>query len=184
MSPEWLGALASIATLFLVAASAIAALLQMRHMRNANQIVALTEIRETIESPVFHAALIYVLRELPKLCEDPEMRRKMLGVPLPQEFEQARSVATFFESLGVFVKNGAIGRAITFDMWGDAIRNSWDRLAPWIVNRRHISRNIALFENFEYLAVLCHEFKKSHPEGTYPSRVPRMPAVALWPEAE
>ena len=184
MSPEWLGAIASIATLFLVAASAIAALLQMRHMRSANQIVALTEIRETIESPVFHAALIYVLRELPKLCEDPEARRKMLAVPLPQEFEQARTVATFFESLGVFVKNGAIGRAITFDMWGEAIRNSWDRLAPWIVNRRHVSRNVALFENFEYLAVQCHEFKKRHPRGTYPSRMPRMPAVAPWPEAE
>ncbi len=183
MSAEWLNAGAALGTLILIAASAVAALLQMRHLRSANQIIALTEVRKTMESPEFHEALMYVLRELPTLTQDSEIRRKMLEMPLPKEFEQARTVANFFENLGVFVKHGALGRSITCDMWGYGILQSWDRLAPLIANRRHAAKNPALYENFEYLAVLSRRFRQRYPTGAYPRDVPHMPAADVWPEA-
>ena len=65
MSPEWLTAVGTLGTFVVIAASAIAALLQLRHMRGSNQIIALNEVRETIESPAFQAAERFVVQELP-----------------------------------------------------------------------------------------------------------------------
>jgi hypothetical protein len=152
-------------------------------MRSANQIIALTEVREKFESTEFHAAVTFAMREFPKLAGDAEMRRKMLEPSLPKEFEQARMLANFLENLGVFVKHRALDRTITCDMWGDTVLRSWDRLAPLVANRRHVAGNPALFENFEYLAVLCKQFKRRHPNGTYPRGFERMPAAQIWPEA-
>lgn len=53
MSPEWLTAIGTIGTFVVIAALAAAALFQLRHMRGSNQIMALTEVRETVESADF-----------------------------------------------------------------------------------------------------------------------------------
>ena len=62
-------------------------------------------------------------------------------------------------------------------------REQRERLAPLITNRRYVGKNPAFYENFEYLAVICRQFKKRHPSGTYPQRLGRMPVVDVWPEA-
>ncbi|MHB8146863.1 MAG: DUF4760 domain-containing protein [Vulcanimicrobiaceae bacterium] len=183
MSAEWLSVAASLVTLVLILGSVIAALLQMRHMRNANQIDALTEIRETMESPDFRAAIKFVMRELPPLIEDPANRRKILQRPLPTQFEQVRWVATFFESFGVMVKYGALDKSIACDMWGSIVLGCWGRLAPFITNLRYTAKNPALYENFEYLALISSQFRERYPNGAYPRNLPRMPAVEIWPEA-
>ena len=73
MSPEWLTAIGTLGTFVVIAASAVAALMQLRHMRAGNQIVALNEARETIESPAFQETLLFT-RELPQRLTDPEVR--------------------------------------------------------------------------------------------------------------
>jgi hypothetical protein len=182
MSIEWISTFASLATLLLIAASAVAALLQMRHMHSSNQLLALTEVRETMESPEYRAALLYVLRELPKVMDDPVARQQLLIRPLPENFLAVRTVSTFFESLGVFVKRKALAGSITCDMWGDVVLTCWRRLGPLIANQRHAAGNPALYENFEYLAVLSQRFKERHPRGAYPRGMQRMPASEIWAE--
>jgi len=56
MSLEAWSTVASVGTLFVIAATAFAALVQLRHARSSNQIAAVTEMRETIESERFRAA--------------------------------------------------------------------------------------------------------------------------------
>ena len=75
MSAEWVTAIATAGTFVVIAASAIAALVQLRHMRGSNQIVALTECRETVESPDFREAQRFVSYELPKRLQDLEKHR-------------------------------------------------------------------------------------------------------------
>ncbi len=154
----------------------------MRHMRSSNQIIVLNEVRETLESENFHSALVYVFRELPVQMQDAEIRKQLISVPLPREFEQARTVANFFENLGLFTKRGVIDRSLTCDIWGDTILRSWRCLGPLIANRRKASGNKATWENFEYLAVVCRQFKVRHPSGTYPRSLERMEACDIWPE--
>jgi hypothetical protein len=60
MSLELVNTFATLGTFSVIAATAIAAIVQLRHMRGSNQIVALNELRETTETAEFRAAQLFV----------------------------------------------------------------------------------------------------------------------------
>jgi hypothetical protein len=172
MSAEWVTAIATAGTFVVIAASALAALLQLRHTRGSNQIVALTECRETLESEEFQNARQFVSLELPKLMQDPEMERRLELPFFPAELRPAGNVANFFESMGAFVRYNIIDRRIACDLWCGVVVSSWNALLPVTRIRRKLDPGI--WENFEYLAVISQEFMDRHPTS-YPSGVRRMP---------
>jgi hypothetical protein len=184
MSPEWLTAIGTLGTFVVIAASAIAALMQLRHMRGSNQIIALNEVRETIESPAFQAAERFVVQELPQRLDDPGAREALLTPLFPSEYQPARMVANFFESFGAMVKNGIIDQEIACDLWGGVAIRAWDSLAPLTANRRGILGQSALWENFEYLTVLSKRYLEKHPDGAYPKGIERLPLPEVWPETK
>jgi hypothetical protein len=183
MSADWVTAIATAGTFVVIAASAAAALVQLRHMRSSNQIVALTEIRETLESPGFEMAMKYVHHEFPRRLQDPDVRKRLLAPgPTPDEFVPIRTVSSFFEQFGAFVKRGIIDRDIVCDLYGPPVLTNWEILAPFVANRRAAVNNPALFENFEYLATMSKGWIERHPDGAYPRHARRMPQPDYWPE--
>jgi len=173
VSPEWLTAIGTIGTFVVIAASAIAALMQLRHMRGSNQIVALTECREKLESDEFQDARRFIMTELPRLLEDADTRLRFQTDPsTPLELRPAVNVANFFESMGAFVRFGIIDRTIACSLWCGVVLGTWNLLLPMIRLRR--KRDPAVWEYFEYLAAISNQFMKDHP-STYPQGVPRMP---------
>ena len=60
MSLELVNTFVTLGTFVVIAATAIAAIVQLRHARSSNHIVALNELRETTETPDFQAALYFV----------------------------------------------------------------------------------------------------------------------------
>ena len=78
MSLELVATLASIGTLLVIAATAVAAFVQLRHLSGSNSISALTESREVLESAEFAAAQRFVASELPELLKDPAVRHELL----------------------------------------------------------------------------------------------------------
>jgi len=185
MSAEWLTAIGTIGTFVVIAASAIAALIQLRHMRGSNQIVALTECRETLESPDFREAQRFVSYELPKRLMDPEER---LRIAQPQsqfegEYKAIDTVANFFESMGMFVKNRIIDRELALTMWCYVVLRNWNTLLPVITYVRNDLAEPSIWEHFEYLAALSEEYLQRHPGGTYPRSVRRMPGDTSLIEA-
>jgi hypothetical protein len=185
MNLEWLSLIVSMITLIIIAASAFAALGQLRHLRSSNQIAALTEAREAMEAPHFRDAMRFVMRELRDRITDPNLRSKIVSDPsilaIP-ELEPARMVANFFEALGIFVKYGMIDRDLVCDLWGGLVLRHWEALWPFISNVRIARDGPAIWENFEYLAMLMQEFDDAHPNGAYPRSMKRMPQAELWPE--
>lgn len=175
MSPEWITAIAAAGTFVVIAASAIAALLQLRHMRGSNQIVALTECRETLESPEFRDAQRFVSYELPKRLNDPEQCRRAAQIPFTGEYEAIGTVANFFESMGLFVKSGIIDKHIACDFWAFVVMRNWEALLPITSYVRHKIGQPALWENFEYMAALSSRYQQEHP-SSYPSGMDHMPA--------
>lgn len=171
MSAEWVTAVATAGTFVVIAASAIAALLQLRHTRGSNQIVALTECRETLESEEFQNARQFVAVKLPELMKDPEMARRLEQPFFPSELRPAGNVANFFESMGAFVRFNIIDRRIACDLWCGVVVSSWNALLP--ITRVRRSMDPGIWENFEYLAVLCEEFMERYPTS-YPSGMRRM----------
>lgn len=172
MSPEWVTAIATAGTFAVIAASAVAALLQLRHTRGSNQIVALTECRETLESNEFQDAREFLTLTLPHLMEDPAMRAKLDLEFFPAELRPAQYVANFFESMGAFVRFHIIDRNIACNLWCGIVLTCWTALLP--VTRARRIRSPGIWENFEYLAVLSQEFLERHPTS-YPEGMRRMP---------
>lgn len=177
MSLELLNTAATLGTLVVIAATALAALIQLRHMRGSNQIVALTECRETLESPAFRDAQRFVSFELPERLKD---SKEILFIAQPQsqfqgEYQAIDTVGNFFENLGVFVKNGIIDRRLACDTWAHVVLRNWSALLPIITFVRDDLGAPAIWENFEYLTVIAHQFASQNPAGTYPKGMPRMP---------
>ena len=175
MSFEMVNAIASAGTFIVIAASAIAALIQLRHMRGSNQIIALDEFRETMESGEIGDAQRFVSFELPERLRDPEERVKITALPFSQEYAKIGIVANLFECMGEFVKLGIVDPAIACDLWGGVVVRNWEALAPLVAYMRHALATPGLWENFEYLAVLSKRYGDAHPNGTYPPSQPRMP---------
>lgn len=171
MSAEWVTAIATAGTFVVIAASAVAALLQLRHMRGSNQIVALTECRETMESREFQEARRFVRNTLPSMLQDPSVLRALASGPMP-ELYPANYIGNFFESMGGFVRFGIIDKTIACDLWCGVVYGSWLSLLP--MTRIIRERDPGLWENFEYLAVLSQDFMNRHPTS-FPKGMRRMP---------
>ncbi len=172
MSFELWTTVGTVGTFFVLAATGLAALIQLRHMRGGNQISALTEVRETMESAQFVAARRFILKELPELLNDPPAAARLRETPLDEEFQQITFIANFFETMGAFVKHGVIDKEMACDMWGYVVEQSWDRLEPVVAIRRAVTDN-TIWENFEYLSVLAQDWTTRHPDGAYPKGMRR-----------
>jgi hypothetical protein len=177
VNPEWVTAAGTVGTFLVIAASAIAALMQLRHMRGSNQIAALTECRETLESPEFREAQRFVSYELPQRLLDPKERER-IAQPQSQfegEYQAIDTVANFFESMGVFVKNRIIDERIGCDLWSHVVLRNWYALAPIVAYVREDLQEPGVWENFEYLAWTSERYRERMSGSSYPREAARMP---------
>lgn len=174
MSAEWITAIGTAGTFIVIAASAMAALLQLRHMRSGNQIAAYNECRETMDSTEFRNALYFIRTQLPERLKDPELREAVVRDGFAGEYGGIRLVANLFESMGLFVRTGMMDRYIACELWSGIVLSSWDALTPLTsLVRKRVDRGI--WTNFEYMAVLSKRYNQRFPEGQYPRGVERMP---------
>jgi uncharacterized protein DUF4760 len=164
---------ASIGTFVVIAATAAAALVQLRHMRSSNQIAAVNQLQQTLESERFTRQRRFVADQVPKLIADPVGRSKLGTDPFPDEMEAVRDVGNFFEVVGVFVKLGIIDRALFCDLWDNVAFKTWKQMEPAVMIRRTVSYP-GIWTNFEYLAVICEESLSKRPGGKYPRGMRRM----------
>jgi hypothetical protein len=185
MTAEWVTAIATSVTALVIASSAAAALFQLRHMRGSNQIVALTELRETLESESFQTRLHDVIGPFQERLNDAEFRtfimshRYVYGI---KELQSALTIAAFFENVGVLVKHHIVDEELFCDLWAGVVTSAWGALEQFVVNRRLIS-GPGLYENFEYLVRITEEFLAKHPHGTLSARFERRMPAYVWPES-
>ncbi|MBV8172567.1 MAG: hypothetical protein JO219_11615 [Candidatus Eremiobacteraeota bacterium] len=180
MSLELLTALSSIGTFIVIAATAVAAFWQLRHMSGSNSISTLTEAREVLESPEFAAARRFVSKELPRLLKDPETRRQLeFESPLPEHLQPLNVVGNFYEALGSWVRRGVIDQNIVVSLWSSVVVATWHHVTPALAIMRRNS-GPALWDQFEYLARISQEWIDRHPDGDYPKGVAHMPVVDEW----
>jgi hypothetical protein len=177
MSLELLSAVASVGTFIVIAATAIAAIVQLHHLRGSNQIVALNEFREEFESPELKASRGSVADVAGRL-DDPAVRRDLEADPLPDWLQTFQFPGRLFETLGGYVKHGIVSADIVCDLWGAPIIGFWKSMAPAIVIMRR-SQGDALYENFEMLACMSQRWMERHPTN-YPKNLPRITPPDRW----
>ena len=183
LSYELLTAVASIGTFVVIAATAVAAFVQLRHVRGSNAIAALTECREVLESEEFQSARRFVQNVLPDMLNDEIVRRELELAPLPERLEPLNIVGNFFESLGAFVRHGIIDKEIACSLWSAVVLDNWERLAPALAIMRR-KAGASLWENFEYLSSISKDWLDRHQDGDYPPDARHMPVVDVWLEAD
>jgi hypothetical protein len=174
MNPEWITAVGTVITAFVIAGSACAALLQIRHMRGGNQIAAYNECRETMESPQFRDAIQFVRTELSERLRNPTVCEELVAGGLSGDYAGIRLLANFFETMGLYVRTGLIDERIACELWSAVVLMTWNALRPITAAARK-QLGPGIWVNFEYLAAMAKRHDERFPNGEYPAGVERMP---------
>lgn len=172
MSLELLNTLASIGTFTVIAASAIAAAIQLRHLNRNNQLQAVLALRAERNLTEIDQAYEFVVTQLQDKLKDQAYRDELEREEAPsRERHKELLLADFYEHIGAYVKKKLIDEDVYFEQASPG--RYWALVEPAIAIYRR-RRGKHCFDDFEYLVVRELDWDKAHPQGTYPAGVRRL----------
>jgi len=136
MDASWVAAIASVASALVVGVAAVAALVQIHHIRNANDIATYLRLVERLDSPKSRAAFnaMHPLVEL--LNSDADLRSRLTRAePIP-EFEEVVQLVRFLDNLTMLILVGGVSERLVITEYADDIVWMWEGLAEVIYLRR------------------------------------------------
>ncbi|HYK52461.1 MAG TPA: hypothetical protein VEV38_02925 [Candidatus Eremiobacteraceae bacterium] len=175
---------APIITTLIIAATAIAALVQLRHMRAANHITAVWSVNERFNNPDYDAAMRYLRSNLNALMADPNFKRYVRAMTINEPFPDppesyviasraANLIGNTVEALGNLIISGLVDREIFLRGYAWIIDRVWRMLEQYVKMMRSAEGGDGLWEDFEYLTVCSREWIKRHPVS-YPKGAGRI----------
>jgi len=174
MTVEYWNVIFSAATFAVIAVTAVAATVQLRHLRASNQLTALVTLLEDWQKPEMQAWVRFVRGgELAKKLEDPNYLRDLSETRGDRDLHPWLHICDYYEQLGSYVKYGLVDKLSFFDVSCATVNALYAALRPCIERMREVANNRTIFENFEYLAVQALLWIRAHPNGAYPTGVPR-----------
>jgi hypothetical protein len=184
MSPDTWGLLVSIGTLIVIGASAVAALVQLRHLRASNQLEALLSLEREFHGEELQESFRYVQSSLHSRLQERSYRLELERIGfIDTRAHPEMNVMNWFNEMGALLKNALVEEPTFMELFGRLAVQYWEILAPAvaIIRRR---RGDAQFHNFEYLAIRARKWLSDHPRGSFPKDMPRIPLVDDWLEAD
>lgn len=190
VAPEVWTAIGSLVSAVVIAATAIAALIQIRHLRAGNSINAMLTLRSNFSDAQFSDAM-ELLRDgsLAKALRDPSFRAFVARrAPAPSDaatklYRAFVHVANWYEVLGSMVLQNVVTMRAVGDTYANVVDYAWMLCEPGIIYMRAVQHDEAIFEAFEYLTVLSRQWMHDHP-SVYPPGVPRIGTVNPYPIEE
>ena len=193
MSLEVLNTLGTLTTVVIVGATAIAALVQLRHLQAANRINALMGVFSELETESVGDAAALTRQKLAGAIDDPTFREFVVararGKRLPDVKREvsdlaaaARLICNSYEELGILVKRRLVDADVVLDRYNFAVLGTWKAAEHFIGLVREAIGRDDIWENFEYLTVLSEDWIAQHP-SSYPRGVRRMQITNRWPIA-
>jgi hypothetical protein len=183
MSQETLSTAAAIGTFVVIAATAIAAVVQLRHLRAQNQLTGLLTVLARVEAPEFNAWVDGAREMVNARLPDPTYRRAIMDGTVERKNNPWLNLSNSYDWVGSLVKHNLIPEEPLLDVYAIRVIQAWDiveRLVPLIRKRS----GPAVWENFEYLVVQARKWTAQHKDGAYPKGVARVQINATWPELE
>lgn len=173
MSLELLNAVAAIGTFVVIAASAVAALIQLRHMSAGNQLDAVLSLERDFRGPEIQDSLRYVQTELPDRLRDDSYRRELVEIGFVDSRTHLELVAcNWFNAMGTLLKNGLVSERTFMDLFGRLIVYYWGQLVPVVALMRR-NRGATQYHDFEYIACRARVWLERFPSGTFPAKIKR-----------
>ena len=173
MNPETVAALASLGTFVVISVSAVAALIQLRHIRASNQLSGLIKYSELWEAQPMQSAIAFVQQQLPEKLQDASYRNQLMRATVSRSEHPELAVCDWVEQIGSYVKYGLLSEEQFLDLTAGFVDAAWDQLEEVVALRRTHGRP-AMYENFEYLAAQSKAWLARHSRGNYPPRVRRL----------
>ncbi|HET9343688.1 MAG TPA: DUF4760 domain-containing protein [Candidatus Eremiobacteraceae bacterium] len=173
MTLELINALAAVGTFLVIAVSAIAAFVQLRHLRTSNQLAGLLHTVNVFEDKDFQSKLTWLRDEFPAKMKDAKFLAE-LRYPgsLSRTDHPELAIADLWEQTGVYIKYGLVSEDAFMDLVGGSVLQLWNAVADAIKIRREVTSDAA-YENFEYVAARALEWRKRHLTN-YPPNAPKL----------
>jgi len=164
---------ASIGTFLVILATAVIALVQLYHIRRANQLSGLLSTFETLQDPSTRELINFVRHDLADRMKDDAFRQGLRAVPIDRRIHPEAHLCDIYNHIGSFVRSGLIDEDIYLRTdWYNVILY-WGLLKDVIAEGRSANRPY-IFENFEWLAARAARWQALHPHGDYPAGERRM----------
>src|SRR5215469_15122034 len=180
MTAETLTAVAAIGTFVVIAASAVAALIQLRHMSSNNELSALRSAMESWDSDRVQNALYFLRTEFAGRMKDESYRNELdTAGPVDRRTHPELYICDFWDTLGVFIMHGLLRESAFLEMGADMVATNWDTVWPAIAITRR-KRGDALFIGFEYLADRGRLWSARYPAGYGTRRWQRQKLTDPW----
>lgn len=180
---EVLNTAATIGTFLVISATAVAAILQLRHLRASNQIEAIQYAVDTFGSSQMQRAIKFVLDDLEPRLDDPGFRGEVLDRSYDIERHPELLVCNFQELMGSYVYHGLIPFDIFMDVAPVTPNVLWRHVEPYIALRRKVSDHPqAVYEYFEWLAVKSAAYSRKYRAGVLDGKFERLPVRDRWPD--
>jgi hypothetical protein len=179
MTPEYLTAAASIGTFLVIGATAIAAIVQLRHMRASNQLTGLLNVLSRIEDPTFNEWFDAAQEQIAENMADPKYRRSIQSESFTRRNNAWLNLCNSYEWVGSLVKHDLIPEEPFMDVYSARVLNTWETVEEVVAIRRRRG-DPSLWENFEYLVVRARAWERDHPHGSFPAKEQRLQIVDKW----
>jgi hypothetical protein len=176
MNWEEISAISTFVTMIVIAASAIAAVIQLRHMRAGNAITGFLGFMDKWASPEARRVANYVFSdEMQRKLADPAYREELRTSPIIDRLRHPEfQYMDLWESIGMFVKLGYFAEDAVMESGGPIAVRAWEVLKPVIALARQ-TRGPTLFDSFEYLVSRAKLWDARYPDGFFPRNTPHLP---------
>lgn len=179
-----ISALANIMTLVILSIGAIAALVQLRHLRNANVLASMLAVEARFAQPELQRALLYVQNELPHKLDDQTYRAVLTARGyIDPDTHPEMAACNWFNEMGTMIEGDFLDEEVFLDSYGRLVEYYWHLLGPAISLLR-IERGSEQYAAFGRLAYRAARRRERGGGGGYPRGVPRLPLTDPWAEID
>jgi len=175
MSLEIWSTLATIGTFIVIAATAIAAFVQLRHIRLSNQLAGLQSAFDMLMDPAVRELVNYIRHDLADRMKDENFRAGLREIPVDRRDHPELYLCDMYNHVGSFVRSGLIDEKVFLQTEWYNVHLYWQLLRDAVAEGRRGAPYV--FENFEWLAARAERWIAEHPRGNYPSNERRMIAA-------
>ncbi|MBV8340600.1 MAG: hypothetical protein JO343_11700 [Candidatus Eremiobacteraeota bacterium] len=184
MAPEQVNLTISALTLVVLLAAAVAAIIQLRHLRASSESATFSTAFSLWYSPEVQRGLRFIQHEFATKMEDPVFRRELDTAGAADHLAHPElNVLDYFDNVGIYVVLGTVREAFILHPAGQLIANLWETLSPVIAIVRR-KRGKQMYISFEYLAARARKWIERYPDGYAPRGFVRLPNPDIWRQAD
>ena len=176
---NWVAAIGSVASATVVAITAIAAFLQIRHVRNSNEISVFLKLVERLDSLEAEATFATVEAFAERVRIDVKLRNELARARRVDEFRDIATLLQFMEHVSTLIVTGHLTERLVLAEYADNIDSLWDSLAETIYLRRAVGGPF-VGAAFEHLAMRAKRFLESGEMDRLYGRMFKDPRMAAF----